>query len=321
MLIALVQFLLLINMSKIASFFDIYDLPDNKRKKHPFSIPLFGGFILFLPTVLFVLSFPDPNLISNKLRYNYTYALLIILVSLIGFYDDKLNINNKKRILLLLISLIGITFLSPNIFIVEKIKFSFYENDINTYYLKTLIFPLGFVTLSIILNLIDGKNGILLLFFLIFLILHNKYFYSEAYIYLIITSFILLFLNLKNKLFMGSLGVNIITMIISFNVLNINNLELLNIDKIFLIFILPFTDAFYLFIYRLNSNQSPFKADDNHFHNILIKKFNYVTEKNCFIFYNIIAFSPYFFFKVSNEIFSSLILFMIIYIYLRAYKL
>ena len=150
-------------------------MPDNKRKKHPFPTPLFGGFIILLPIILFIVNYETLEINNGSLRYNFSFLILIILVATIGFLDDKLNINNKKRIILLISIVLGITLLSPSIFLMEKIKFSFYENDINTYYFKMFLFPLGFLLLSIILNLIDGENGILLTYFLVLIIIFSNF--------------------------------------------------------------------------------------------------------------------------------------------------
>ena len=242
------------------------------------------------------------------------------MISIIGFLDDKINIDNKKRIILIITSVLLITLLSPEIFIIEKIKFSIYENDINTNYLKMFIFPMGFLILSIILNLIDGENGILLTFFIGVMILVNGINNNLAFLLLIGTSLVCLVLNLKNKIFMGSFGCNLITLIIALLILNKNNNSTILIDEIFLILILPFIDSVYLFIYRSMKNINPFKPDSDHFHNKIITNLNFVNKKNCYIFYNIYAFTPFLIYKAFNQILISLLFFIFTYILLRNRK-
>ena len=104
----------------------------------------------------------------------------------------------------------------------EKIKFSFYENDINTYYFKMFLFPLGFLLLSIILNLIDCENGILLTYFLVLIIIFSNSYLNLVHLLLIISVILTLILNLKNKLFMGSLGVNLVSLYLAVIILNQN---------------------------------------------------------------------------------------------------
>jgi UDP-N-acetylmuramyl pentapeptide phosphotransferase/UDP-N-acetylglucosamine-1-phosphate transferase len=315
--IILVQILLLYNIKKLSNFLGIYDLPDNKRKKHSLPTPLFGGFLILLPITLFIINSEVLEINDGSLRYYFSFLILIILVSILGFLDDKLNINNKKRIILLISIVLGITLLSPSIFVMEKIKFSFYENDINTYYLKMFLFPIGFILLSTILNLIDGENGILLTFFLVLIVIFNNSYLDIINLLMIISILLTLILNLKNKLFMGSLGVHLISLYLAVLILNQNYQKEMLIDEIFIIFILPLVDAAYLFFYRSLNKDSPFKPDENHFHHNIIKKISFINKDNCFLFYNLFALIPYVCLIIFDNILISIMFFITYYLSIR----
>ena len=135
----------------------------------------------------------------------------------IGIFDDLYDFDNKKRIIFLFLIVFFITLSSPNIFEIKRLTISFYENDINTNYLKLILFPIGYIILSTILNL-TCKTVFYLEAFIIFFIFNGLNF-SVSYIYFVLTIIILLYLNYKNNLFMGSLGVNLITLVISFEMI------------------------------------------------------------------------------------------------------
>lgn len=52
-----------------------------------------------------------------------------------------------------------------------------------------------------------------------------------------------------------------------------NNSEL-NADSIYLLMSFPFLDMIRLFLVRICNGKSPFVADSNHFHHIVLNKFN-----------------------------------------------
>ena len=283
-------------------------------------MPLFGGVIL-LPSVFFLLY--DQNFFQindASIRYFFASFILIFSIITIGIFDDLHDFDNKKRIILLFLTVFLITLSSPNIFEIKRLSISFYENDINTNYLKLILFPLGYIVLSTILNLIDGKNCILLGCFIMIFFIFNGLNFSIGFAYIFLSCLILLFLNFKNKVFMGSLGVNLITLVISFQILDLNLTKELYLDKIFILFILPFFDAIYLLFYRLIKNQNPFKGDLNHFHHELINKFEFINDKNCFLFYNLILIIPFIIYSVFSNFLISIIFFIIIYFFIRRFK-
>lgn len=255
-----------------------------------------------------------------SIRYLFASLTILFCIALIGIFDDLKDFNNKKRIFALFLVIFIITLSSPNLFKIEKIVISFYENDINTNYLKFLLFPIGFIVLNTILNLIDGKNCILLGCFLVTTVLLLDNFISAGNIYLLSVILTLVYFNFYNKLFMGTLGVNLITLILSFQILSLNSIGDLHLDKLFVIFILPFVDAVYLLCYRLLNNLSPFSADQNHFHHHLIKKFSMINDKNCFIFYIIFFLTPFIFYNLTESFIFTNLIFLLFYFGIRFLK-
>ena len=316
----MIQVFLIYNVENITKKFNLYDFPIDKRKTHKKPIPLFGGVIL-LPSVFFLLY--DQNFFQindESLRYFFSCFILMLSIITVGIFDDLYDFDNKKRIIILFIIVFLITLSSPNFFEIKLLYISFYENDINTNYLKLILFPLGFIVLNTILNLIDGKNCILLGCFILIFFTFNGLNFSIGFAYMFLTSLILLFLNYKNKLFMGSLGVNLITLILSFQILDLNLTKDLYLDKIFIIFILPFFDAIYLLFFRAIKSRNPLKADLNHFHHQLIDKFKFINNKNCFLFYNLILIAPFLIYWLSDDFLITIIFFIIIYSIIRRFR-
>lgn len=315
-----VQIFLIYNIKIITNYFNLYDYPKDDRKNHSKPIPLFGGVVL-LPTTIYLILNNNFFLINDmSIRYLFASLTILFCIALIGIFDDLKDFNNKKRIFALFLVIFIITLSSPNLFKIEKIVISFYENDINTNYLKFLLFPIGFIVLNTILNLIDGKNCILLGCFLVTTILLLDNFISAENIYLLSVVLTLIYFNYYNKLFMGTLGVNLITLILSFQILGLNSIGDLHLDKLFVIFILPFVDAVYLLCYRLLNNLSPFSADQNHFHHHLIKKFNIINDKNCFIFYIIFFLTPFIFYNLTESFILTNLIFLLFYFGIRFLK-
>ncbi len=268
--VILINLLILIFHSYLAKFYNLYDEPDNIRKKHSFSVPLTGGIIIFLNIIIL-------NLIQNDLNILY---LFFIIVFIIGFLDDKFDLNpNKKLILIFAVCLINIVLL--NNLQINILKFAFISNiQINNY--LSYIFPAICILIFVnALNMFDGANlQVATYTIFIFVVL---FFYSENIQYLIYLIPLITFaiLNYKSKSFLGDSGSIFLGYFISINIIENYNLgKILYCEDIFLIMFLPGIDMSRLFIERILNKKNPFIGDINHIHHLFQNKFN---KQNSFI--------------------------------------
>ena len=85
-----------------------------------------------------------------------------------------------------------------------------------------------------------------------------------------------------------------------------------SIEEIFILLMIPGLDMFRLFIERILRKNHPFKPDRNHFHHLLLKKFN--DKETLLIYLLIVLIGPVLFqLKILNEAFLILLISVIFY--------
>jgi UDP-GlcNAc:undecaprenyl-phosphate GlcNAc-1-phosphate transferase len=302
---------------KLAKFLNLYDIPDFNRKLHKKKIPLIGGLLIYIFFIFislidyyFLKIFSDFLYLNNK-----EFISLIIFSSIfffLGIVDDKFVLSADKKLFLYFFLILS--FLALNdLVLIKFIKFSFVQN-----YFYLGYFSFFFTALSILLflnslNMFDGINlqsGFYSIFFLI--ILFFKFNYSLLFLILIIVLLFFLFLNFQNKIFMGESGINFIGIFLSYFVITAYNREIITYsDEIFLIMSILGFDLLRLALVRIFSGKHPFKADKNHIHHRLIKKFS--IYKTYLILVFIIIF-PYILFLIYKNILLSIIISLFFYI-------
>ena len=264
----ILHLLLLNNAKKIANYLNLNDEPDNVRKFQHQPIPLIGGIIIFLVLLLnlFFFKFSD-SYFKYDLSANFKFFLTIF-VFFVYFYTDKNLVINELRFS----------------------SFTYIQNIHEIISIPITILCCLLLTNSI--NMIDGKNGlcttiqIIILLFLAYYILKQNYIdnneinlKNEKLILIFLYScflLIFLFFNLRGLVFLGDAGSYLGSFIIIYLILGTyskNNL-LLNCEQIFFLLILPGIDMLRVFIYRIINKKNPFKADNEHFHNLLEIKFD-----------------------------------------------
>ena len=160
-------------------------------------------------------------------------------------------------------------------------------------------------------NMLDGINlsaGIYALLLSVFLYSYQN---KIIFILLIITLLFFLIKNYQNKLFLGNNGSYLLGFILSYFFIDLNNTKIISVEEIFLAMIIPGLDMFRLYIQRIYNKKNPFKADLNHLHHILLKKFIY---NKAIIYLLLILCGPVIlncFFENSNKIY--LIIFIIFF--------
>tara|TARA_B110000003_G_scaffold275873_1_gene319870 strand:+ start:2188 stop:3165 length:978 start_codon:yes stop_codon:yes gene_type:complete len=298
---------------EIATKFKILDYPDNKRKIHTTPTPLLGGCIIFLFAISNLFYATYASEISLKL-----FLILSILYSsffLIGIYDDRYLLSPLKKtviiIFLLLIFLPLDQSLMINEFTFKDIEKIIFLNQGGLFFtLLSIYFLFNF------LNFADGINGvaisICIFWCIIFLVKSNEI--NFFIISIIISLIFVLFFNIKNKLFLGNNGSSVLSIIFgSYFIFSYNIDGQIKCDEIFLLMFIPGIDSIRVSLQRLYKQQSPFEADKNHLHHLLLK---FIKMKYIFLIYALISAVPFMLTYLMSTIFSlviSLIFYMSIF--------
>jgi UDP-GlcNAc:undecaprenyl-phosphate GlcNAc-1-phosphate transferase len=272
----LLFFILYKNINLITEKLNLIDYPDKKRKLHKKKTPLIGGLIIFL---CFVYLIVIDQLFS--INSNYIFKIIFILspIFIIGLLDDIHNFSpTNKTISLSLLILLFLYF--DKQFLLKELYFDDFKkiyllNDLFSYFITTFCLLL----LINAFNMTDGVNGlahsILFLWLIILIILFNLNITFYFFALIIFLSFIL---NYQGKYFLGNSGSLFLSSFIGLLTIylynsNLNFRNLINVEKIILIFLIPGLDMLRLFILRISNNKSPFSGDVNHFHHYLVKNF------------------------------------------------
>jgi UDP-GlcNAc:undecaprenyl-phosphate GlcNAc-1-phosphate transferase len=267
----LIFYLIYINKNFFIRKLNLIDNPNNK-KIHKVKTPLIGGVLIFLSLIYLI--FINLLLFDDKsFPANLVYILFPVFI--IGILDDILNLSPTKKLLLL--STIIILFLYFNKFFLLK---ELYFDDFKKIYLLNTFFSFFITTLCLLLlinafNMSDGINGlahsISILWLFILTILFD---FSVIYYFIILIIFLSFVLNYKGKYFLGNSGslflssfIGLIT-IYSYNT-NLIYKNLVSVEKIILIFLIPGLDMLRLFMLRIANKKSPFTGDLGHFHHVL----------------------------------------------------
>ena len=128
-----------------------------------------------------------------------------------------------------------------------------------------------------LLNFSDGINGLTIsicIFWVSIFIFLGKF--NNFYLLSLLLCLILVLIyNLKGELFLGNSGSALLSVILScLFILEYNYHKTFLCDEIFLLMFLPAIDAGRVSIERVIKGISPFKADNIHFHHLLLKKYN-----------------------------------------------
>lgn len=286
LIIIFINIIIVYKFDYISDKINFFDVPDNRRKIHKKPVSLLGGSIILinlLVTLTYVLIFLDMSLLV-KFFYHYSiksfliFILIINLLFVLGFLDDKYNISPLKKFILLLL-FISIVCINDRLTIINKITFHIIDNELNFTQLS-LMFSVGcYVFLIIALNMFDGINLQSAIFYLINLVLIMVYVGESN---LIIISLILglisfSYLNFKNKAFLGDNGVFLLSFLIGYLFVKIfNNSNIFKSTDIALFLFLPVIDCLrVMFERQFIFNKPIFHTDKIHFHHKLLQKYSY----------------------------------------------
>lgn len=255
----------------------------NGRTSHKGNIPVLGGLALFMGVGISsamwtkAIDFPEINGIFG--------ASLILMA--IGLKDDILIIDPYKKLggeilaALLIVLFAGIQFTSfQGTLGVHELRYTF-----------SIVFSVFVIVLIInAFNLIDGIDGLASGIGILASLVYGYWFYRVGEISFAILSFALLgaligffyfnVLGNKNKIFMGDTGALLLGMIlavlsIKFCEVNLTDTSTYHMSSAPAIAIallsIPLFDTLRVFALRMFRRKSPFKADKNHLHHILLE--------------------------------------------------
>lgn len=310
-LIFIINLLFIYNSSLISKLINIYDYP-NSRKIHKKKIPLIGGFLFFL-SIIFYACF-------NQFQINYTdnfinlfLIIFLIIFFVIGLIDDKFELSSINKTLLFFFFLFFLVYFNENLQI-QNLRFITLNKSIELYEFN-IVFSIFCIFLFLnAFNMYDGVNGqsgiYTIIIFMYFLFKDINFYLS---ILIVITSLFFVFSNLKNKFFLGNSGSLLLALLISVMIINgYNDGKISSCEEIFILLMLPGIDMARLFIQRLSNKKNPFKADSNHLHHILLKKFNPI---NVIIINSSITLLSIIMFYLGVEFFIIISSFLVFYIY------
>ncbi len=310
-LFILINIPIIIFYQKIIKKFNIFDTADGIRKLHKNDISLFGGsLIIYNVFTFYIIDYfigLNTEVIFFSTRENFSFFGGIILVYLVGIYDDKFDLSSTKKLFLNFFIILFIILVDENL-IIRELSLFFVENKIE---LKNISYFFSILCILLFMNALNMFDGInlqvgfySLLIFLIFIIKNTYVFYSLLLIYTLI---LFLFYNYRNKAFLGDSGTQVLAFIISYILIKSYNIEkIFSPEEIFIILSFPGLDMFRLFLFRILNGKNPFHADIDHIHHLITKKLN--SFYAFFIIFSVIVLNILVFYIFTNSLFSILLI-------------
>ena len=318
-----INLVIFINFKKFAEVINVYDAPDKKLKLHKKNTPILGGLILIINYsiyLLFQLLFSDNFLSIPKKIFNIEgYLSILILIFgffILGFYDDKNKLAPKNKLFFSILLILVSVLLNKNL-ILNSFSLTIFTNKVflNSFSITFTIFCI--ILLINALNFFDGINGQSCIFFIIvFSFLFFKSEMNHFYLLSILLILFILFLNLMNKLFLGDGGIFLMGIIASISLILEHNVQknILYVDEIFFLLLLPGIDLIRLTIIRVFKGRNAFFGDRNHIHHLLVNKFSIFYTNLILIFVSIIPIIMFLFLELN--FFIVFFIFLILYIFI-----
>ena len=268
-----------------------YDLkkPSNERAIHK-GIVFTGGGVVYAAVIMVAAVILD-NLDFVEFSNFSPIVATAILVSILGFYDDFIEISAFNKYIVLTFLILMLLYSNATLPVIQNLNGFLGLNDIG--FIPGLIFT-SFVYLSIMnaINLTDGIDGYLAIFSISFFSSmlftnHINEFYTLTSVAIIIIGSSSMFLRYNfhkgKKLFLGDAGSLFIgfwfaTFLITYmtsaptsNLVDVFSIKLENIPVIAISMIsIPVLDTLRVMLLRILNKRSPFTADRNHLHHILL---------------------------------------------------
>lgn len=237
-----------------------------------------GGISIFLSIFLISIFY----YVQGFDLYNYSLLLPLSILLIVGCYDDIYQVDFKLKFIF---QVIVAKIIIDNGLIIDNLHGIMGINELNR--IIAQLFTI-FIIVAVInaINFIDGVDGLAISNISFFIISYELFSNSTTpfkYLTIIaIASFIpLIYFNFKKskKVFLGDSGSLFLGGLVSIYTLHILSSEYIihpnfDINKIFFVISIlfyPIIDLIRVFINRISNGKSPFIADKNHIHHILLK--------------------------------------------------
>lgn len=298
----------------ISKKYNLYDYPDNFRKKHKGPTPLLGGLLIFLSLSFYIFldyigGFSLSYFSTNK--EIFVFFFISSAFFFLGYCDDRFQLKANYKLLITSVLIFLAMFFDNNL-VIRHIDFSFIDFKLEFFNLSYFITILCFLLFINSFNMLDGINAQATsygLFIIILFIISDIN--SFLFLCLLISLLFFLFFNFKGKMFLGDSGTMLIGFIFSyFFIKSSNELRLFHSDEIFLIMMIPGLELMRLAITRLIKKKHPFKPDDNHIHHYMVDKFGYLKS---YFLIQLLLIAPYLSYLIFSNSIVSFIIVLLIY--------
>ena len=271
-----------------------------QRSSHNTLATKTGGIALFSTVFLISLYF----YFTNNEIFDFTLLIPLSIIFVIGVYDDFYEADFKLKFF---IQIIVAKLLIDNGFIIDNYYGLFGLNDI-PYLLAQISTVFVFLVIVNAINFIDGIDGLAISFALFALLcfdfLNKSSQLSNLNLICIGAILPLYYFNFKKdkKIFLGDAGSLFIGSLLALNGFHFldANQVVQNGNRVLLsvvVLLYPLIDLLRVFIIRISQKKSPFVADHNHLHHVLLSKLKrhfyviLVIITVNFLFLNIIYFT------------------------------
>ena len=290
------------SLIKVAKLKHLVDVPSEDRKLHIRRVPTIGGIIIFAAILFsFTIWIPiNPFLDSivlaergNEIKY-LTAALIILFF--IGIKDDIIGVSPVKK-------LVGLGLVGFILVVMGDFRITSFDGLLGLYempYWASLLLSF-FVYIVVVnaFNLIDGVDGLAASEGFLIGILFGVWFYLNNNVTIALLAFtlsgamlgFLVFNFSPAKIFMGDSGsmtIGAITSLLAIWLISYDNStmiyplnELKTPIVAMTILAYPLTDTLRIFSLRIIKGTSPFAADRNHIHHILLN--NGLSHRQIFL--------------------------------------
>ena len=254
----------------------------NLRSSHNTIATRSGGLSFFV--VIFIISVI--NYLNGIELYDYSILIPLSILFLVGLYDDINGIDFKLKFIF---QIIVAKIIIDNGLIIDNLHGVFGLYEISRI-LAQLLTILVIVSIINAINFIDGLDGLAISITIIFIASFQFFAFLNPdfyYLSIIITTCLipLYYFNFrnKNKVFLGDSGSYLLGGMVSVYVLYILSQDYIikpqfDVHKILFvgsILIYPIIDIIRIFVFRIYNGKSPFIADKNHLHHLIL---NYVKS-------------------------------------------
>jgi UDP-GlcNAc:undecaprenyl-phosphate GlcNAc-1-phosphate transferase len=259
----------------IGRFVGVIDEPDGDRRFHAKATPLMGGPAILVPalTASFVCYAKLPFSPIMLFALAATVAAFVI-----GLLDDRHELSAVLRVGLLTATIIAVLIFDP-LFVLHTLAFKIFGLTLSVTVPNILAAPfvvlmmLGFVNAA---NMADGMNGQLLgsvMLWSAFIVHYMGFYAGLPFVFLICSAMVALVFNLRGNLFTGSSGAYAASLFVGFGAIaayRLGNGYMAAQVPVYW-FWLPVLDCVRLMASRIMNGQSPFAADRDHFHHLLLE--------------------------------------------------